>query len=56
MTYAIIDGSHTVINIIRWDGASEYDPGEGNSLVVVPDDIQIEVGWTYTDGVFLPLA
>lgn len=31
--YAVIDGSGVVVNVIAWCGTTEYNPGEGLSLV-----------------------
>lgn len=44
--YCIIDsGSDTVLNVILWDGVTEYTPPEGTYLVPANDDV--EVGWIY---------
>lgn len=32
MRYAVIDKTGTVVNIIEYDGKSQYDPGPGLSL------------------------
>lgn len=36
--YAIVDGSMIVDNVIRYDPADEYDPGDGMALVELADD------------------
>lgn len=34
-----------VLNIIIWDGVTEYTPPEGTYLVPATDDV--EIGWIY---------
>lgn len=47
--YAVIrDG--TVVNVILWDGKTEYDPGTGVELLPLPAGVGI--GWTYVKGEF----
>lgn len=47
--YAVIrDGK--VVNVILWDGKTEYDPGEGVELVELPAGAGI--GWSYVKGEF----
>jgi hypothetical protein len=36
-TYAVVDVDGLVINLVRWDGISEWQPPEG-CVVVVPED------------------
>lgn len=44
--YCIIDsGSDTVLNVIVWDGVTEYTPPEGTYLAPANDDV--EIGWIY---------
>lgn len=41
--YAILDDDGFVVNVILWDGESEYDP-DGN-LRLLPDDSGVGIGW-----------
>jgi hypothetical protein len=54
MNYAIIDNTGLVVNVILWDGESEWQPPEGYQAVELTDGAGI--GWTYADGVFTPPA
>jgi len=36
--YLVLDSNNTVVNIIVYDGVSEYNPGEGLYLEVYPVD------------------
>ncbi len=47
MKYAIINSASIVENIIVWDGASPYDPGNGLTLVVINDGVMCQIGWIY---------
>jgi len=38
--YQIRDADGAVLNIIEWDGQSEYDPGDGLSLHLLEDVVQ----------------
>jgi len=40
--YVVIDFTGLATNIILWDGAASYDPGEGCSLVLEADYIPPE--------------
>lgn len=33
MNYAVINEENLVINVISWDGISQYNPGAGLSLI-----------------------
>ncbi|EHO2029267.1 tail fiber assembly protein [Escherichia coli] len=46
--YAVVD-NNVVINVIIWDGISEWKPETGN---LVPLKGEAGIGWTYSDGVF----
>lgn len=46
--YAVVD-NNVVINVIIWDGISEWKPEAGN---LVPLNGDAGIGWTYSDGVF----
>lgn len=44
--YCIIEtASNLVVNIIIWDGSSEYVPPDGTFLNPATDDV--EIGWVY---------
>lgn len=34
--YAVLNSNNEVVNLIEWDGVSEYNPGEGLTLRHVP--------------------
>lgn len=46
--YALVDKTNTVVNVIVWDGITEYTPHDGLSMHLVVG--QCEAGWTW-DGV-----
>lgn len=48
MRYAVVQGQ-SVVNIIVWDGAEGWEPGDGQTLVATED---AGIGWTYADGMF----
>ena len=41
--YLVVDESGEVVNIILWDGETQYDPGEGRTVLVQPEGVGI--GW-----------
>lgn len=47
--YAIVDDSNIVQNVILWDGESEYDPGDGLTLILLSDDAPVSVSDTITE-------
>ncbi|HCN7669397.1 TPA: tail fiber assembly protein [Escherichia coli] len=47
-TYAVIENG-TVVNVILWDGESEWSPENG---VAIPAADGAGIGWLYADGVF----
>lgn len=47
--YAVVD-NNVVINVIIWDGISEWKPEAGN---LVPLNGDAGIGWSYSDG-YLP--
>jgi hypothetical protein len=49
-TYALVDSTDTVQNIIVWDGVSQYTPPPGE--VTVPLTSGAGIGWTYANGTF----
>jgi hypothetical protein len=53
MTYAIIDSTAIVINIVVWDGKPPWKPPSGCIAVVIPKGSSAGIGWTYADGEFI---
>lgn len=53
MRYAIVDENNIVINVIKWDGVSEYNPGEGKT-VVKAEYVNIGDQYNSNDGSFSP--
>lgn len=49
INYAVVDESGEVINLILWDGESEFDAGESLALYPAGD---AQIGWTYANGDF----
>ena len=45
-TYAVVDGSGQVTNVILYDGSAPYSPADGSSLVDVAGS-PVAIGWTY---------
>ena len=46
--YAVIDQNNNVVNVIEYDGKSDYNPGKGLKLVKVDrTDQNVERGGTY---------
>ena len=52
-TYAIIDASTLVINIVVWDGLPPWTPPDDCIAVAIPKDSSAGIGWTYTNGEFI---
>ncbi len=50
--YAIIK-SGTVVNIVEWDGVTEWEPGEGVSAIKVKNGVSVEIGYTYDGSKFI---
>lgn len=50
--YALVFNG-VVTGITIWDGVSEYNPGDHLEKVAIGDIADVEVGWTYEDGVFI---
>jgi hypothetical protein len=53
MTYAIIDSTAIVINIVVWDGKPPWKPPSDCIAVVIPKGSSAGIGWTYVDGEFI---
>jgi hypothetical protein len=51
--YAIVDSETNVINIIVWDGLTEWTPPEGCIVVAIPEGSSAGVGSFYIDGKFI---
>jgi hypothetical protein len=52
-TYAIIDATTLVINIVIWDGLPPWTPQQDCIAVVIPEGSSAGIGWTYVDGEFI---
>jgi len=52
-TYAIIDATNTVINVVAWDGLPPWTPPQDCIAVVIPDGSNAGIGWTYANGEFI---
>jgi len=52
-TYAIIDSTNTVINIVVWDGLPPWTPPQDCIAIAIPKDSSGGIGWTYLDGEFI---
>ena len=50
MIYVLIDNTNTVVNVIVYDGVSEYTPPAGQTLKEAPDGTAI--GYTYDGAAF----
>jgi len=49
MSICAIVKNNTVIDMVLWDGESEWSPADG---VAVPTDESVGIGWIFHDGVF----
>ncbi|HBH7842644.1 TPA: tail fiber assembly protein [Escherichia coli] len=49
--YAVIDGDGNIVNVIVWDGVTEWEPPEGTQAVRCGDNLCV-IGGTYKEGVF----
>lgn len=54
MTYAVVNSSNLVINIILWDGQSPWFPPDGCVAIKIPENVPVTIGWSYIDGQFVP--
>lgn len=51
--YAVVDNATTqVVNVVEWDGISQWTPPTGQSAVLLTGSAGI--GWTYANGTFTP--
>ncbi|CAK7025443.1 hypothetical protein [Saezia sanguinis] len=50
-TYAVVkDG--VVVNLVVWDGKSQWRPDEGKAIALGAEDI-VDIGYVYEDGKFI---
>ncbi len=50
--YAMVQNA-TVINVCLWDGVTPFKPGDGITVILIPDGSPAWIGWGYTvDGGF----
>ena len=57
--YAVINSANIVVNMVLWDGISDWTPGndvDGNPLTAVPDTdpSTANYGLLYKNGAFVP--
>ena len=52
-TYAIIDATTLVINIVIWDGLPPWTPPKNCIAVAIPTGSNAGIGWTYANGQFI---
>ena len=56
MTYAVVnDADSVIVNIVAWDGETEWSPPDGTSAVADPDR-QAIIGGTHDQDGFHPPA
>jgi hypothetical protein len=53
MRYAHIKGG-VVENIIKWDGETPFDPGDGYTLVEC-ENVRVNIGWSFDGTSFKPI-
>jgi len=49
--YAVVNADGLIINIVVWDGVTEWEPPEGTQAIRCGDNL-CGIGGTYKDGVF----
>lgn len=49
--YAIVENG-LVINMIIWDGESEWSTPDGTSAIRVDADVIVAIGYSYANGIF----
>ncbi|WP_313384275.1 tail fiber assembly protein [Pantoea sp.] len=49
--YAVVSADGLIINIVVWDGVTEWEPPEGTQAVRCGDNL-CGIGGTYKDGIF----
>ncbi|EJT7453870.1 tail fiber assembly protein, partial [Escherichia coli] len=50
-SYAVVNSDGLIINIVVWDGVTEWEPPEGTHAVRCGDNL-CGIGGTYKEGVF----
>ena len=50
--YAVVDPENKVVNIILWDGASQWAPPDGH-IAVATEEKFCDIGWTHSNGDFI---
>jgi hypothetical protein len=55
MNYAYIEGG-VVTNVIVWDGEDGWTPPEGVTMVELPNDSSVGIGFAYDGATFTPPA
>lgn len=53
--YALVENG-IVVNVVLWDGESEWTPPTGQQAVTIPDGSEAAIGWTYDGTNFTPPA
>jgi hypothetical protein len=53
-TYAVVDSTGTVVNVVMWDGTTPWQPPTGTTAVLVPAGSNAGIGSTYSNGTFTP--
>lgn len=49
--YAVVENG-IVTNLVEWDGESEWTPPSGSTDVLVPTNTFVDLGYSYSNGVF----
>lgn len=49
--YALVDADGLVVNVIEWDGVSDWSPPE--SLTCLEADEAVSIGWTRQNGAWV---
>ena len=45
-TYAVVE-SGVVTNIVAWDGVSDWTPPQGSTANLIPDGLQVGIGYSF---------
>lgn len=53
---AVLHDGTTVVNVIEYDPASDYEPGEDLTLVELEEDSVVGPGWVVAGDSFAPPA
>jgi len=49
MRYALIK-NNKVVNVIKWNGESEYQAPEGAEMIEINNELKLGVGYEFIDG------